>query len=395
MIRLTLIALILPSSLFLSSCKEPTTSSPHTEKNSSQAQPSKPSSHTQRTSALQPPTRSAVLFSSTDLEARLRTLSPQALLHESTNIRNLLIANPDEAEAILEIYTNLLAESDPAAAITFSYDHTHYLKSSNNKQEQTRKLLQGWQKADNDAFQAYLTSLFHYESNHEHRSRELLALFMSPENDKAFDSSQWLSWIEESSQDKETSPLHAAALDAILQNTDAEDHEAFQNISTAFQNRISDPAMLKHLDVYVSKIAHHYPEQTRDIILQIPLGSYRDQIIERTMSDLGREHPETAAEWLSSPDVISEIFRPQLSEIVESASAHNVTKAQLDDALAAYTDEANIIFDRSLKAYIFSLVHEHPQDALETIDAITDPHRREDLRGKIQAIVATQQPKEE
>lgn len=322
------------------------------------------------------------------LDERLGRLSGDALSDVSEDVYELIRDHPEQSNALLEAYVGRLFDESPSKAIEFAFDQATLTQDSRAAFSLVSEMLKKWNADDAQAVMQHFQSIFDDGDASEYRNRDLLSFLIRPDEGEVLNSKKWLSWAQSSrGESTKTTELEGAALDVILRQIDTADPLQFGAISQSYVQRLADPAMQKYLDEYVSVVALNYPNDTRELLKGIPHSSYREQILERTMSELGGSHPEVAAEWLSAPDVIDEIFRPLSFEFKKDSQGQDLSEEQIKNSIAAYEAEANMVFDRSLTAYIFSLVQQHPEDALATVDAMIDEERREKLRGEVLNLV--------
>jgi len=362
--------------LLLSSCKD----SPSTEADKTSTLPT----HQFSTAS----SASSKTFSLPSLEEKLGKIHPENLEFHKDDIRKLLSAHPDQAEAILEHFSSLLFEHSPAEAITFAMSHSEYLPSGAGDRI-SAQLLKNWHSEDSTALETHFHTLAKHKGGTEQECHKALQLLMKPA-DGAFDTSTWLTWLSTLSKGHEQNgELQGEALNAMLSLSDPKDSAQLTPLLAAYHQRLNDAGIQKHLPNVADVIAKHRPEESKRLLADMPGGSYRDEVLQRTIAELGRSHPEVGAEWLSSPDVLKNIFRPEFEADKEEAQQNGVPQKLIEEAEQAFQEHVNSVFDRTLETYIFSIVHQHPEDAIKNVESLLDSERRELLRTRVQAIVET------
>jgi len=355
---------------------------------SSSSNPKNPSSETNSSASLRPSSSPSIV------EGKERFPSEISLDFEvvADQVRDLVFAHPNEVAEILEHFALKLYEDDPAKAIDIIFQYSH-LTPNGRGDQLAAKLLKSWNDTDPAALESRLHTLAKHRGGTEVECHRALCLLM---DDESFSSATWVEWVNELSKGSENKgELQGEALNAILSLVDASDSSQFELVANAYRERLQDPGLQKHIPEFGDLLAKHYPEDVEALLADIPGGVYREATLERVIAELARSHPEVATEWLSSQDVLTKIFRPEFEEVVEKAVEYGVSDNEISEAEQAFKSYLNDVFDKTLETYIYGLVHQYPEDALESVNSVIDPERREELRVKVQAIVDTYLNEEE
>jgi len=321
-----------------------------------------------------------------DLEREMRHGPSDEL---SAYVRELLAKHPDQAHALLEAYTSWLFENDHLGAVEFAILNSHLVQGPESEKIASR-LLNKWKTTDQEGLQTHLHTLAIHGSANEFHCHQTLKLLIQgdPGPDGNLSPEKWVEWIDELSKGQgNKGELQAEALNALLGIIEPKNAAHIDTISKAYQARIEEPGMQKHLPEYGDVLAKYQPEKTAQLLEDIPPGLYREHALERVIAELGRSHPEVAAEWLSSQDVLEKIYRPQFDNWKEEMVESNSSPELIAQGTQAFEQHIDAVFDKTLETYLFSLVHEHPEDAMTTVESMIDDKRRETVRNNLQAIV--------
>jgi len=323
-----------------------------------------------------------------EFEWALSRLSPGDLISFGDRVRELLQSHPEDAAAFLEAYSQRLLEHKPEAAITYALQHSVFIPDGKGEKI-AAWLLQSWNDTDTGTLQTYLHKLAAHDGGTEQECHRALKLLMQGE-DGNFSSGQWITWISQLTKGQdEKGELQGAALNAMLSLIDPGDPEQIDTITRAYQQRMQDPGLQKHLPEFGGLIARHRPGEAERLLAGMPGGHYRQDTLQRVIAELGRSHPEDAAQWLSSQDVMERIFRPEFDDWKDNAIEQGLDGVAIKGAETAFQNHIDSVFDSALETYIFNIIDQHPEDAVANVASITDSNRREDLLKRIHAIIDT------
>jgi len=386
-----LLALVSVCLLTFASCRDDRNPLEDQNSNSSASSPETLSSGSQTRSNRTEASAKPFLDPLSELENKLSSGKTFDLVALGKQVRELMEQYPDEALALLEKYGTWLYEQDPADSIQFIISNSYFVEGSKGS-DFASELLNDWKTSDQPAFESHLHKLSEHGTGSEHYCHRVLQLLMQGEGEE-LTPEKWLQWVNELSKGPDNKgALQGEALNALLSLVDANDSTHFEALSKAYQQRLADPGLQKHIPVFADTLAKHHPEKTTQLLADMPGGLYREESLTRIITELGYSHPEVAAEWLSSQDILKKIYRPEFDTWRETATDKGMTKEQITEGELAFQEHIDSVFDRTLQTYILSVVHRHPEDALATVDSIIDPEHREKLLKQIQSIVNTQEP---
>ncbi len=343
-------------------------------------QPHPPSTTITQPSAAQPPTRTSP-YHPAQLSARLTPLTLQQLQGILSEILLLISQHPESTAEILQLYATALNTLDRPASLDFLTTINHPAATS-----LAHTFTQDWFRKDQPSLHTHLLKLATKDTGNEHSLHTLIGhLLYDPQGHLI--PRDWIAWAHTlQSNPAIDAGLQGAVFQALLTKTDpTTDPTTFQRLKTAYTSRFREETFQRYIPTYTETIAKHEPTTVKDMLEQVPGGLYREYALEHAMAELGRSHPEVAAEWLSSPDAADSVFSPN-DELVTTFN-EGLQGEEREEFRAMVRNGQNEMFDRAVTRYVESLAASHPEDALASAAALRDPTQRAALTKMVQNLI--------
>lgn len=191
----------------------------------------------------------------------------------------------------------------------------------------------------------------------------------------------WLDWLQSFGQiDGEHRNLQSQALFSLASKI--EDMESSEEIFSTLSNLLLPHLAEEHSAPFRSRFgalfAQRYPDRVPELIRSLPAGAVSDSAREQAVYTAAQTKPESVAEWLSSPEIFSELFysETRFSEEMNLTIDSEEPLSQ-EHALQEKNYLIQVGYDRALHSYVRGILNDYPQDALETAELIQDPALRE------------------